>query len=203
MTDAGDEPPAETDAEWPVDLAGVTETVVTTRGPNELWNAAALGVFAGADEANAATATTWGNTRTRRNFHREGEGYVQFVDDPITFVNAALTIDEHDDPVLEHAAAWTRVAVERIDSGTENGTEWEQWRLEPLETTIKRETVPTISRGFGAVIELPSLPRDSALPATTTPNCGTDSPFFESVVERAGSPREQAALERVREHAEW
>ncbi|OVE83262.1 DUF447 domain-containing protein [Natronolimnobius baerhuensis] len=203
MTDAGDEPPAETDAEWPVDLAGVTETVVTTRGPNELWNAAALGVFAGADEANAATATTWGNTRTRRNFHREGEGYVQFVDDPITFVNAALTIDEHDDPVLEHAAAWTRVAVERIDSGTENGTEWEQWRLEPLETTIKRETVPTISRGFGAVIEATVATSRLGVAGYDDAELRDRLAFFESVVERAGSPREQAALERVREHAEW
>ena len=32
--------------EWPVSLTGVTESVVTTLGPNGLWNAAALGLFA-------------------------------------------------------------------------------------------------------------------------------------------------------------
>ena len=66
-------------AAWPVALSGVTESVVTTLGPNGLWNAAPLGLHTG----DPVTARTWGNTRTRRNFHRQGEGYVQFVDDPL------------------------------------------------------------------------------------------------------------------------
>ena len=113
-------------AEWPVELAGVTETVVTTRGPNDRWNVAALGLHA-PDDGDPATATTWGNTRTRRNFHREGGGYVQFVADPVDFADAALSIREEADPVLDSADAWVR--VEAIHVGTEDdaGTRREQW----------------------------------------------------------------------------
>jgi len=53
-------------AEWPVDLAGVTESVVTTLGPNDQWNLAALGLHA-PDGDGPVTATTWGRTRTWRN----------------------------------------------------------------------------------------------------------------------------------------
>ena len=48
-------------AGWPLELRGVTEAVVTTRGPNDRWNLAALGLFAG----DPVTARTWGRTRTQ------------------------------------------------------------------------------------------------------------------------------------------
>ncbi|RKD94626.1 DUF447 domain-containing protein [Halopiger aswanensis] len=198
---------------WPVDLTGVTETVVTTLGPNGLWNAAALGVFTGDEDGDSdsgaaskpptATAKTWGNTRTRRNFRRQGEGYVQFVDDPVTFVDAALSISEHEAPVLESAAAWTRVAVESIDRGTENGTEWVAWRLRPLESAIERETVPTINRGFGAVVEATVAASRLGVVGYDDDQLRERLAYCESVVERAGGPRERAALERVRECADW
>lgn len=203
-SDDGAAPAAEGggDAEWPVDLTGVTETVVTTLGPNGLWNAAALGVFAG-DGGEPVTAKTWGNTRTRRNFRRDSEGYVQFVDDPVTFADAALSISEHEDPILETTAAWARVTAEPIDRGTENGTEWETWRLRPVETAIERETVPTIDRGFAAVVE-------ATVAASRLEVAGYDDDrlrerlaYYASVVERAGGPREREALERVREYSDW
>ncbi|GAB7017466.1 hypothetical protein JCM18750_03270 [Halostagnicola bangensis] len=134
-------------ADWPVTLEGVTETVVTTLGPNGRWNAAALGLFAEADESageddrsddiecpeNAITvsARTWGNTRTRRNFHRQGTGYVQFTRDPVDFVDAALSISELEEPVLESTDAWVRVSVEQTDTGSEDGTRWEEWQVRP------------------------------------------------------------------------
>ncbi|SDQ86249.1 DUF447 domain-containing protein [Natronobacterium texcoconense] len=185
--------------EWPVSLSGVTETVVTTLGPNDLWNAAALGVFAG----DPVTATTWGSTRTRGNFHRQGEGYVQFVDDLVVFADAALSIDEYDDPVLESACAWTRVEVDSIETGTEDGTEWEKWRLEPVETAVERTTVPTIDRGFGAVIEATVAASRLGVDGYDEEQLRDRLEYFASVVERAGSDREREALERVREHSEW
>ena len=217
MSGRGDdsETAAETDADadWPVDLAGVTETVVTTLGPNGLWNAAALGVFAddggeggdGDSDSTTATARTWGNTRTRRNFHREGEGYVQFVDDPVTFADAALSISEHEDPILESAAAWTRVAVEPIDRGTDSGTDWEAWRLRPLESAIDRETVPTIDRGFGAVVEATVAASRLGVSGYDDDRLRERLAHYASVVDRAGGPREREALERIRVHsdADW
>lgn len=196
MSDDGDETAK---VDWPVELAGVTETVVTTLGPNGLWNAAALGVFAG----EPTTATTWGSTRTRRNFHRQGEGYVQFVDDPVVFADAALSIDEYDEPVLESARAWARVRVKSVDTGTEDGTEWEKWRLEPLESAIERPTVPTIDRGFGAVIEATVAASRLGVAGYDDDGLRERLEYFASVVERAGSEREREALERVRDHTEW
>ncbi|WIV67662.1 DUF447 domain-containing protein [Natrialbaceae archaeon AArc-T1-2] len=188
-------------AEWPVSLSGVTESVVTTLGPNDRWNVAALGLFAGEDDL--VTARTWGNTRTRRNFHRHGEGYVQFVADPLIFVEAALSITERDDPVLEAACAWTRVALEQVDAGEDEGTDWEEWELCPLESTVRERRVPTIDRGFGAVIE-------ATVAASRLEVSGYDEDAlrerladYESVVERAGSEREREALERVREYSSW
>ncbi|ELY49210.1 DUF447 domain-containing protein [Natronolimnohabitans innermongolicus] len=218
------------DAEWPVALSGVTETVVTTLGPNGLWNAAPLGVFAGGESgendgdngdetdgsdgageaegehgtaAAPATARTWGNTRTRRNFHRQGEGYVQFVDDPVVFADAALSISESEEPVLESTRAWARVAVEPVASGTDDGTEWEQWELRPLESGIESTTVPTIDRGFGAVIEATVAASRLGVPGYDDAELRERLEYFASVVDRAGGPRERDALERVREHAEW
>ncbi|ELY97235.1 hypothetical protein C482_13940 [Natrialba chahannaoensis JCM 10990] len=221
--------------EWPVELTGVTESVVTTLGPNGLWNAAALGLFADTDtgeneneseteptveadtdsetrktpktatttKAPTITARTWGNTRTRRNFHRQGEGYIQFVDDPIAFTDAALTIDEHEEPVLDTAAAWVRVEVDQFDSGTENGTEWEAWTLEPVDNAVVRETVPTINRGFSAVIEATVAASRLGVPGYDDAELRERLSFFADVVDRAGDSRDRLALESVREYSEW
>lgn len=203
--DAGSDGGAGTDAsaEWPVALSGVTESVVATLGPNGLWNLAALGLFASGREEDPVTARTWGNTRTRRNFHRQGEGYVQFVDDPVVFADAALTIVEREEPVLEAANAWTRVSVERIDSGSDGGTDWETWALRPLESAVVSETVPTIDRGFGAVVEATVAASRLDVPGYEEDRLRDRLEYCASVVDRAGGPREREALERVREHTKW
>ncbi|WP_255194483.1 DUF447 domain-containing protein [Natronobeatus ordinarius] len=200
-SDDGDEASSDGDeaAEWPVDLRGVTESVITTRGPNDRFNVAALGLFAG----DPVTARTWGNTRTRRNFHREGGGYVQFVHDPITFVDAALSITERDEPILESADAWVQVAAEQVDEGIDGETRWEEWELRPLEAAVLETRVPTIDRGFGAVIE-------ATVAASRLGVAGYDEEILRdrleycaSVVERAGDEREREALERIREYSSW
>ena len=106
------------DVGWPARLRGVTESIVTTLGPNDRWNCAALGLLAngghengetGNDDGTTAesdslvTARTWGRTRTWRNFREEGKGYVQFVRDPVVFTEAALSIREERSPVLRRA----------------------------------------------------------------------------------------------------
>ncbi|GAB7017467.1 hypothetical protein JCM18750_03280 [Halostagnicola bangensis] len=72
-----------------------------------------------------------------------------------------------------------------------------------LESTVETETVPTINRGFGAVIE-------ATVAASRLDVDGYDESVlhdrldhYASVVERAGSDREREALSRVRELAEW
>lgn len=197
MTDAaGDK------LEWPVELRGITETVTTTRGPDGDWNAAALGVHAPASEGAPATARTYGRTRTRINFEREGEGYVQFVQDPVLFVEAALGIVEHEDPVLEAAHAWVRVAVSRRESGVDDGTEWVEWTLRPVEAVVRESPVPTMNRGHAAVVEATVWASRLGVTGYDDDTLHDRIALLGDVVERAGGQRELAAFERLRELVE-
>jgi hypothetical protein len=196
---------------WPVELRGVTESVVTTRGPNGRWNVAALGLHAddGRDEPGAVDgdtpvrARTWGRTRTRRNFTERGGGYVQFTRDPVTFTEAALAVREEDEPVLDSADAWVRVGVERVGEGSEGDTEWVDWHLHPEEAAVERETVPTTNRGHGAVVEATVAASRLDVDAYDTDELRDRLEYFAAVIERCGGPREREALTRMRELVEW
>ena len=184
--------------DWPVELRGVTETVVTTLGPNGRWNAAALGVHAG----EPVTARTWGNTRTRRNFHREGGGHVQFTRDPLCFVEAALSIREVDEPVLDTADAWVEVEAERTGTGESGGTRWEEWALTPVDSDVVCRTVPTTNRGHGAVIEATVAVSRLGVPAYDQEELRARLDYFAEVARKCGGERERAAIDRVFELAE-
>ncbi|UPV74545.1 DUF447 family protein [Halorussus limi] len=198
-------------AEWPVELRGVTESLVTTLGPNDLWNVAALGLHPpeGGGEGDArdgppdapVTARTWGNTRTRRNFHRQGGGYVQFVRDPVDFVDATLSIFEVEQPVLDSAAAWVEVSVEQVDSGAEGDTEWEEWTLTPVASGVEHETVPTINRGFNAVVEATVAASRLDVDAYDEAELRNRLSYFEEVGRKCGDDRVRAALDRLRDHS--
>ncbi len=195
--------PDEGSVEWPVDLTGVTETLVTTLGPNGRWNVAALGVHAPDDPDDSATATTWGNTRTKRNFHREGTGVVQFLRDPELFVRGALQIHEVDDPVLDAAAAWVEVEVGSVATGEDGGTEWERWRLDPVEAAVTDRRVPTIDRGLSAVVEATVAASRLDVPAYDTERMLDRLEYLDSVVESAGGPADRRAFERLTSVTEW
>jgi len=218
-------------ARWPADLRGVTETVVTTLGPNDRWNVAALGIEVHPEDADKprptdaasdgseprndlggdsggeasgqstapprVTARTWGRTRTRRNFEASGEGYVQFTTDPVDFVEAALSVREADGPILESAAAWARVTVERIGAGREDGTEWVEWRLHPIESVVRHDDVPTINRGFNALVEATVVASRLDVAAYEDQPLEDRLEYLRGVVARCGGPREQTALDRL------
>lgn len=187
-----------TASDWPAEIVGVTESVVTTLGPNDRWNVAALGLFAG----DPVTARTWGRTRTRRNFETEGDGYVQFVHDPVDFVDAACSIREVETPILERADAWANVEVEAVGHGTEDGTEWVKWELVPIDSAIERERVPTTNRGYSAVIEATVAASRLDVPGYDTETLLDRIEYFERVIERCGGPRERTALDRFHEHVD-
>ncbi|MFB6220974.1 MAG: DUF447 domain-containing protein [Halolamina sp.] len=186
-------------ADWPVALRGVTESVVTTLGPNGLWNVAALGIHAG----DPVTARTYGNTRTRRNFERQGGGFVQFVADPRDFVDAALSVRETEVPVLDSADAWVEVAVERGESHEEAGTTIREWELAPVESAVVRERPLTTNRGFGAVVEATVAASRLDTPGFDDADLLDRLTFFADVVERCGGAREREAMRRVAEHTGW
>ena len=191
-------------ADWPVALRGVTESIVATLGPNDRWNMAALGLHAPDEPGEPVEATTWGNTRTKRNFHRQGGGVIQFTPDPREFVDAAVTIREEDHPVLPNADAWVTVDAESVDRGTEGNTEWERWELRPTEPgTVADERPPTINRGFGAVIDATVAASRLDVPNYETATLLDRLSYFEETVEKCGGPRERAAFETLSEATEW
>jgi hypothetical protein len=183
--------------DWPVTLRGVTESVVTTLGPNDRWNVAALGLHT-PDGDGPVTATTWGRTRTWRNFTERGPGYVQFTVDPVDFAEAAMTIREEPDQVLDSADAWARVDVERRDEGEEGGTQWVEWALHPRETGVERETVPTTNRGYYAVVEATVAASRLDVDAYDREALLDRLRYFADVVDRCGGEREHEALMVVR-----
>ncbi len=185
--------PGDNTTGWPVDLRGITETVVTTEGPRGNWNAAALGVHAG----NPATARTWGRTRTRINFDREGGGYVQFTHDPVLFVEAALGITEREFPVLTEADAWVEVAVEVANRGESGGTEWIDWALYPVASGVERRVIPVTNRGYHAVVEATVAASRLGVNAYDRDVLLDRLAHFDDVARRCGGPREREAIDRV------
>ena len=184
---------------WPVELRGVTESVVTTLGPNDLWNVAVLGLHS----TNPVTARTWGNTRTRRNFHRQGGGVVQFTRDPVDFVEAALSIREETEPVLDSADAWVEIEVEQVDSGETDGTRWEEWQLTPVDSEVRERRVPSTNRGFAAIVEATVAASRLDVDGYDTAELRGRLEYFEEVTRTCGGEREQAAFDRIRELVEW
>jgi hypothetical protein len=184
---------------WPFEIRGVTESVVTTLGPNDRWNVAALGLHAG----EPVTATTWGRTRTWRNFEERGAGYVQVTRDPLDFVEAALAIREEADPILDSADAWAEVSVSKRDAGESEGTQWVEWELTPRETGVVREVVPTTNRGHAAVVEATIAASRLGVDAYDQSELRARLDYFADVVDTAGGDAERAAIERLRELAAW
>ncbi|WP_134671264.1 DUF447 domain-containing protein [Halorussus marinus] len=198
MTDADRAPDADAGADaWPIEFRGVTESVVTTLGPNDRWNVAALGLHPPASPGEPVTARTWGDTRTRRNFRRQGGGYVQFVRDPVAFVDAALSIWEVDEPVLDAADAWAEIGAERVAVGESGDTEWAEWRLSPRDTGIEREVVPTTNRGFSAVVEATVAASRLGVEAYDEETLRERLDYFEDVGRTCGGDRVREAFDRL------
>jgi len=119
-----------------------------------------------------------------------GEGYVQFVTDPVDFVvEAALTVREESEPVLASADAWARVDVTRTDEGTDGETQWVEWELRPVESAVENETVPTINRGSTPSWRRRWLHHGWTSPPTTPAVLLDRLVHLESVVETCGGER--------------
>ncbi|WP_255195519.1 DUF447 domain-containing protein [Halorarius litoreus] len=188
---------------WPAEWDGVAESVVTTLGPNDRWNVAALGLRAPEEPGEPVTARTWGRTRTWRNFGERGSGYVQFTRNPVDFVEAACSVREESEPVLDSADAWVDVSAEERDSGEEGGTPWTDWALYAENAVVEREVVPVVSRGHAAVVEATVAASRLDVPGYDTETLRERIRYFAAVVETAGGERERAAWERFDALTDW
>ncbi|MFW5903275.1 MAG: DUF447 domain-containing protein [Halolamina sp.] len=186
-------------SDWPVPLDGIAETVTLTPDPDGGWNVAALGIHAG----EPATARTWGETNTRRNLERSGRAVVTFADDPVLFVEAALTERHVESTAIDGVAARVDVVAEAIDRGTSGGTTWVDWALVPGDSEVVRRSVPVTNRGFNAIVEMTVAVSRLGVPAYDDETLRARLGYFEGVVETCGGEREADALERIHDLAEW
>ena len=131
------------------------------------------------------------------------QGYVQFTVDPGDFVDAALTVREEADPVVSSADAWVHVTVERLEEGTDGGTQWVQWALEPGEGAVRRERPATINRGFCAVVDATVAASRLDVDAYDTAVLLDRLAYVADVVDACGGPRERAAVARIDEVTGW
>ena len=197
---------AESSGSWPeqLHLRGVTESIIATRGPNDSWNLAALGLRApSVDETGAGrvTARTWGDTRTARGFSDRSEGIAQFVQDPRVFVDAALSVCERDSPIHPRAYAWVELRAELLAEGSEDGTRWVDWGLEPTESTVRDSPLPVVNRGHAAVIEATVAVSRLGVEGYDREELLGRLQWLRSVVERAGGSQEREAYDRLEEYA--
>lgn len=189
--------------DWPVRLAGTTESVVTTETPSGPWNVAALGIVAPDRPDTPATARTWGRTRTRRNFRERSIGYVQFTRDLVDFVEAACSIRTEPDPVLDGVDAWVKVSTEQVDSGDTAGTGWVDWALRVDDAEVKRQVVPTRNRADYAVIEATVAASRLDVPVYDRQTLRSRIAHCESIVESCGGAAHARAWDRFDELVDW
>ena len=128
---------------------------------------------------------------------------MQFTTDPRTFVDAALTVREVDESVLPAADAWVEVTVEEVESETEGDTTVRTWALDPTESAVVRERVPTVNRGFGAVVDATVAASRLDVPGFDTGELLDRLRYFADVVERCGGPAEREAFARIDEATGW
>ncbi|MFB6162331.1 MAG: DUF447 domain-containing protein [Halococcoides sp.] len=179
--------------DWPLDLHGVTETVVTT--PDDSGHrVAALGIHAG----DPVTARTYEGSYTHANLHVEGRAVVHFTRDPALVVEAALGDLTVDDPHLD-APARVAISVREIDRGRDGETGWTEWALEPDDATVKKRAIPRIERAVGAVVEAAVAASRLGVPGTDRERLETRIEWAESVVDSCGDSRARAAMRRLQE----
>jgi hypothetical protein len=188
------------DPTWPAALAGITESVVTTRGPNGRWNAAALGLHR---DDTVVTAQTFGRTRTWRNLQADGRGVINFTTDPVQFVRAALSVYEPDTAVLAGAAAVVEVTAAAIREWTEDTTEMTRWELQPVWANIRQWQLPTYRRGRMAVIDATVAASRLDVPGADEAALRAELQRCADIVARTGSDSDRTAFAEIDALTHW
>jgi len=184
---------------WPVTFNGVTETVIATPNDNGSWNQAAFGVHAG----DPPWGRSWGKTTTHQNLVRAGTGVIQYPTDPVAIVEAALGTYVTDGPVLTTAAGWVTIEATIQDRGTDGGTAWTEWALTPKAYGIRERTIPTLRRAQTAVIEAAVAASRLDVDAYNRRQLEATLKRATTTVDRTGTEREQAAIDRIIALTSW
>lgn len=183
---------------WPIELAGVVESIIATEQPDGTWHHAAMGIEA-ADQPTVATGRTWGETCTARSLRRTDHAVIQFLTDPLVFVEAALGTYRTTAPISTASSAWVQATVTEQATGRTNGTGWTDWQFAPHRGDIREQHVTTVRRGHGAVIDATVAASRLAVPSYDTDRLWERIDYARTVVDRCGNDREQQAVRRLLE----
>ena len=98
-------------------------------------------------------------------------------------------------------------ALQRALSGvtlpSEDYTTIRTWALDPVESEVVRERVPTVNRGFGAVVDATVAASRLDVSGFETAELLDRLRYFAAVVERCGGPAEREAFARIDEATGW
>lgn len=177
---------------WPLDLRGVTETVVTTPAGDGTHRVAALGIHAG----DPVWARTYGGSETHANLQDSGRCVVHFTRDPTLVVEAALGDRSVADPHLDTPAR-VEVRAREIDRGEAGDTAWTEWALDPENATVERRAVPRIERAVGAIVEAAVAASRLGVPGSDREQLLARIAWADSVVDSCGDQRARAAMRRL------
>lgn len=181
---------------WPITLTGVVETIITTKQPDDIWHHAAMGLEP-APQPSAATGRTWGDTRTAQNLQRTERAVIQFLADPLVFVEAALGTYRTTAPVSTASGAWVRATATCETTGRTAGTGWRDWQFVPQRGAVRERHIPTIRRGRAAVIDAAVAASRLAVDSYETASLWERIDYDRTVVNRCGNDREQRAFARL------
>jgi len=78
-----------------------------------------------------------------------------------------------------------------------------RWGLSPRSSTVRERTVPTINRGFYAVVDATVAASRLDVPAFDTDALLDRLAYFAETVERCGGPAEREAFARIDELTGW
>lgn len=186
--------------EWPIPLAGITETIVTTPNPDDTWHQATFGLHS--SETQTGSGRCWGQTTTARNLARTGDCIFQFSTDPLVFVEAALSDCNTSKPIFESTNAWTRAVANQVETGTKAGTKWSDWQFRPQAGGVRNRTVGVVRRGTAAVIEALVAASRLHVPSYDRSELLAQIDRSRSLVDRCGTDRDQTAFRRLEEFIE-
>jgi hypothetical protein len=78
-----------------------------------------------------------------------------------------------------------------------------RWALSPTSATVRERTVPTINRGFYAVVDATVAASRLDVPAFDTGTLLDRLAYFADTVDRCGGPAEREAFERIDDLTGW
>lgn len=169
---------------------GISEVIFTTLSPQGVSNAAPIGLHM----KNGKLFARIYNSKTLNNILGKPVAVANIIDDPVLFVQSALSdieqgkfefIEGH--PVLKDALGWIL-----FDCRCKKGENISVVELLPVGSTIKRRQIKPVNRGFNAVIE--AVVEATRYVVLKDKKYIDRIDYYNTIVQKCGGPGEKDAM---------